>query len=500
MLKRPKLLWFGRSPGDADKAEAENRQLVLEEVHFGVGPDLVHARGAVFCATGSCFEQAVSALEKYLIGAVDHGLYLYIIVDVPDRLNEVNRLLAKLYPQGESYGAYRVRTSHSTSPAGAHEAPQAALMHLPGPPANTSLRVEAGGVELSDDQRLLLQRAFYDCSAIKLEPIGGGLSGALTFYVEATLNASNAGVTPRPFFAKLGKATKLRDEMDRFKEYAEHHVAWYLRPNFLAERCIYGVGHGILVGSFVEGSKSLWDVAQAGEAQLHIRSLFQDTLGVLRKHTEVVDPEIAGSVVGPLHEYFDHQRLPVHHVNLAKQYGGDVHEPAQLWRKLLNLPLEQWRQCALHGDLHANNVQVRKSDAIIIDFAHAAKGPMCADLASLEVFLAFAIPSGIQIDEPVWRKDMDLLYSPDGLLSIEGVASAAQPWLVPCLQEIRALAERAAMSTFEYHRVLAVYLLRHASYKGTSDDDTTRRAYAYWLANRIVTWLCTWETAGLEAA
>ena len=90
---------------------------------------------------------------------------------------------------------------------------------------------------------------FHDCRSIRLEPIAPGYSGADTFIVKATLIDSNAGPEPVPYFAKLGRSDKMQAEWQAFRTYAEHHVQWYLRPNFVPERTTYGVNRGILVGT-----------------------------------------------------------------------------------------------------------------------------------------------------------------------------------------------------------------------------------------------------------
>jgi Phosphotransferase enzyme family len=504
VIERPKLLWFGRPSRDEDKREATNRNLIIEEVLPKSSPDFTHARAAIFWATMPHFELAVSELERLLVAAVNNGLYAYVVVETLGQLNEVNRVLNERHPHGARDGTYRVRTSAAISPLQPHEAPQEALLHYPGPRANRSLLIETPpDVSLSEAHRLLLQRAFHDCKAIKLELIIGGFSGALTFDVRATLAASNAGPTPMPFFAKLHESAKLREEMQSFREYAEHHVAWYLRPNFLPDRCLYGVQHGILVGSFVEDSRSLWEVAVEGNGPRHIRSLFKETLGVLRQDPQVADPGTHGSVVEPLEDFCKHWRVPKDRVERAKQFGGEVHSPPTLWRKLLNLPSRKWLRTSIHGDMHANNVRIRKEDSIVIDFAHAAKGPMCTDLASLEVWLTFEWPRTQHFDNTAWQQRTEHVYRPAEIMrtSFSESDTATQHWLLPCLQEIRQLAMDATLHPDEYLRVLSVYLLRHATFPANArcdEDDEFRRTYAYWLANRLVLSLCQMPHLELE--
>jgi Ternary complex associated domain 9 len=505
MLERPKMLWFGKPPSEEDFLEAKNRDLTLEVVGAGALPDFRHARAAVFWATNTHFESAADLLEANLVQAIDAGLHLHIVVANDGMRKDVDRLLAQNLPPGAPTDRHKLRVDHGGS-VGSYEAPNAALRHAPGPAANDKLQILLPeGVSLRNGQQFLLQRAFSDCKSIALHLITGGKSGALTFLVDATLAASNAGPRPQPYFAKLGEPQKLRDELRQYETYAEHHIAWHLRPNFQAERCIYGVEQGVLVGSFVQSSRSLWDAAGAGEGPLHIRTLFEETLAVWRSEAKKWPPEQPGSVVEPLEEFCDYSRVPVKRVEAAKVHGGTVHAPRSLWRKLLDLPHEYWLRSSIHGDMHGDNVRVRKQDAIVIDFAHATTGPMCADLASLEVWFAFKVLPDEALDREQWHKRVEELYHPDNLdLTVRVMLSEApRDWVRDCLQEIRHIARTSTHSADEYKRVLAVYLLRHASFppdKDCEEEDEYRRTYAYWLANRMVIALCATAPSQLEVA
>lgn len=502
MLERPKLLWFGRPPSEEDVRETKNRDLTLEVVSAGQSPDFRHARAAVFWATNQHFESTVELLEANLVQAINEGLYLYIVVANQGQLSHVERLLVQLLPVGAPMDRHRLRIH----PLGSHEVPNAALRHTPGPAANDDLEILLpDGVSLQDDQQFLLRRAFSDCKSIALRLVPGGKSGALTFLVDATLATTLAGPRPLPYFAKLGKPQKLHIELSRYQIYAENHIAWHLRPNFQSARCFYGVEQGILVGSFVQSSRSLWEAARAGEGPLHIRTLFEETLAVWRSEAKKWPLEQPGSVVHPLAAFCDYSRVPLDRVEAAKVHGGNVHPPRSLWRKLLDLPDEYWLHASIHGDMHGENVRVRKQDAIVIDFAHSTSGPMCADLASLEVWLAFSVPNDDAHDREQWHKRVEELYRPEFLNEIADAASPDAPsdWVSACLAEIRRLAAASSQGTDEYKRVLAVYLLRHASFPADErclGEDEYRRTYAYWLANRIIAALSAVAPSQLEAA
>lgn len=142
-------------------------------------------------------------------------------------------------------------------------------------------------------------------------------------------------------------------------------------------------------------------------------------------------------------------------------------------------------------DLHANNVRVRKQDSIVIDFAHATTGPMSADLASLEVSLAFEWVLISKFNTAEWQQRIESMYQPVNIMRVtaDDVETKDEHWLLPCLKKIRELALMSTLSPGEYGRVLAVYLLRQATFPADRrcvEEDEFRRAYAYWLANRLV--------------
>src|SRR6185369_6439599 len=233
-----------------------------------------------------------------------------------------------------------------------------------------------------------------------------------------------------------------------------------------------------------------------------IRSLFEETLGGLRRQANTAT---TGSVVGLLEPYCRHERIPESRVTAAMDFGKDVNPPHVLWRKLLNLPADPWRQSAMHGDMHGENVRVRKGDAIVIDFAQAARGPMSADLANLEVWFAFHLASTAGITE--WQARVDFMYAAEHIVASLGggtdQARTHSDWLSDCVHEIRKLAVQSVEAPDEYLRVIAVYLLRYASFKARGADeaaDERRKTFAYWLANRLVLAICARHSAKLECA
>jgi hypothetical protein len=494
-ILRPKLLWLGRPAQDQDRIEAKNRGLALEEVGEGQ-PDFKYARAAVFWASDADFFSALEALERHVAAAIDEGLLVFVVIsDDSAQLAALHAALQKTVPAQARNRNVTIRTE----PVPAHEAPNAALLHEPGPVANEGVKIQGDKDGLSEAQLLLLRRAFHDCTSIKLTTIKPGFSGARTFIVDATLLDSESPPEPMPFFVKVGESGKLLDELERFCKYAEHHITWTLRPNFVRDRSIFGVAQGILVGTFVADSVSLAECARKGRGVQYITTLFEETLAGFRRGAK--ESEGAGSVVAALVNFDRHGHIPDERVKAAQEaFGGTMCNQETLWRKLVSAPRRQWRKCVMHGDMHGDNVRVRKADAIVIDFAQAQKdGPACADLASLEVWLAFEL-DGDQNAAKHWQGSMEVLYGPENIeRALRGEVLDGPGWVHPCLAEIRRLATKCILSSEEYKRVLAVYLLRHASFPAADGElrqqDERRRQYAYWLANRLVASLSAIEVA-----
>ena len=275
-----------------------------------------------------------------------------------------------------------------------------------------------------------MQRSFHDCTDITLKRIAGGYSGARTFLIDAHLQASEAGAEPEPFFVKLGTSVKLQVESNRFRAFAEHHIPWYLRPNFLPQRSIFGVKEAILVGSFVRGSSSLVDVARRGNGPALIRSLFEETLANLYRQSRTIEQSSSRSLESALAEFSNHEKIPKERTRAAAEiFGGNELDPQDLWWQILSLPEQAWKNSSIHGDLHGENVRVRKMDAIVIDFAEACHAPASADLANLEVWLAFDLAND-QFSRDEWRAVIDELYLPRAVdaslnLDLTGQRSAA---------------------------------------------------------------------------
>jgi hypothetical protein len=483
---RSKVLWLGAPPRPEQLVEHTNRGLSLFEVDLQGfhqdALDFAYARGLVLCA----MPPMVSAVKQVLgcvVAAVNHGLHVLVLVGDSVAHAFVQENLEKVLPKGPARDRVRYRIGASS-----HEIAEVFARHQPGPALNGTLRIDTpADLHLSEPQEFLLRRAFSDCSSIALTPLPGGRS-ALTLSVQATLTNSLAGPHPLPFFAKLDRAAQIVTERACYERYAESHIAWYLRPNLQPDRCLIGAEMGILVGSFVPKSASLWSLILQGRAECVIKSLFNETLAGWR-HDDAAAQSERGSIAPSLDGVFNHGNVRKRYVKAAASLGFD-RDPQEIWEGFLNLPTRTWPKAPIHGDLHADNVRVRGEDAIIIDLARVTMGPPSADPACLEVWIAFQMPPAEHpVDQAAWLLAVRELFVFRNVANLPAHdPSAPLAWMRDAIIHTRAVA-LASSPAKDYAITLALYLMRRAMFEpdpGAVEADQVRRTWAWILGCQML--------------
>ncbi|MGE3433490.1 MAG: phosphotransferase [Ramlibacter sp.] len=500
MFDRSKVLWVGASPADQHRTEHINRGLALCEIDLARAQpetlDLVHARGFVLCAMPPMVPAVIQVLGC-VVDAVNHGLHVMVLLADPLALEFVQRSLEKLLPKGPVRDHVRYRIG-----ATAHEIAEVFARHDPGPSVNRALKfIKPPGFELTEQQEFLLQRAFGDCSSVELMPLPGGRSAA-TLLVQATLANSMAGPHPLPFFAKLDRAVQIVTERDCYARFAESHIAWNLRPNLQPGRCLIGSNLGILVGSFVTRSESLWSLILQGRASGAIKALFEETLAGWRASAAAVQSE-TGSIAPALANVFSYENVRSRYVKSAASLGY-AQKPLSVWEGFLNLPTRTWPKAPIHGDLHADNVRVRGEDAIIIDLARVTMGPPSADPACMEVWIAFQMPPPqVAIDQDVWLRTVRELFAVQNVLVppvLDGATTLA--WMRDAVLHTRAVA-LASSPPVDYAITLALFLLRRAMFDPdpeAQEVDMFRRTWAWILGCQLLKGVQQLECSYQEAA
>lgn len=373
-----------------------------------------------------------------------------------------------------------------------------------GQPPNFDLKIEAYTEDhykfsFLPDAQLLIRRAFWNCSSVRLNAKGNGLSGVDAFDAFATL-AENVvgGDWPYRFFVKLGSRFKVSREYRKYCANALENVPFHLGPRLKMDRCVLGHTQGLIVSDYVSGAEVLRDCAKQGRAVPAIGNLFNTTLVAWRRAAKFVKR--------PLATYFEDRfpsKIPDHRGPLIRAYGAtrSPEELKQLFESASNQP--QWiLEGVVHGDLHATNVLVRLNDAVIIDLERIEEGmPLLFDAASLEGGLFIDGFIGDRRNGAELLASLDPLYTASALIRGDHfcLPHEGSAWFTDSVRQIRMQAVQMARVPKQYGLVLGVVLLKKAcnseNFSGPNPDQDlnpaplTReavRALAYVLAERIL--------------
>lgn len=418
--------------------------------------------------------------RRLLVPALQHGAKVVVIAkleDVPDvaRWRKSKWRAADIEVLAADVSAQKVA--------------EMLARHDPGPAFNATLAVD-GENNLSDEEKILLRRAFHHCSRVSLEPIPVGRSGKV-FCGFATIPDSRVGPRPLPFFVKFDKLYKIEREHKNYLDCAANYIPFHLRPNLDESRCASGHERAILVGNFIEHSESLAAVVRRGAGHAAISSLFENALRGWRlqgyqPQTTYPEVSIAMSMKGAIHPSTKRVKLEqiARRSRAAALRHGTKCIPQHIADLLDSLPAIKHRVGFTHGDLHGENVRVRGHDAIIIDLASVDTGPLAADPAGLDVWLGLSDAS-LPIHQ--WQKMVDELYGLDVLRAMPLPKNEPDVGhrIWNSIRHIRRLATADVMHSDEYACAVAVHLLRTALHPADNQSDDDRRIYGYMLAERL---------------
>lgn len=350
------------------------------------------------------------------------------------------------------------------------------------PPKYEGLKITSE-TTLSPTHELLMRRAFADCSDIHLSTMAGGRSGVDVFRAYADLSNGTLGPWPLPYFIKIGQRAKIYKEYQNYKAVVDPYVPFHLGPHLIEERCHLGAKEGILVGDYVENSESLNTTAKNGRSAQAIACLFNTTLdGWYRFAIEKPTP------LTEILRFPDFSKLEAR-VARARALGAST-TPEQLG--------EVFRRCVTaipvlmgpgHGDLHASNILVRASDAIVIDFLAHKNMPLVYDVACLEASL---LVDGFTQDVreiPVWLSSVACLYDGAILDQKGGSTHPKDPsaWFFGCAAQVRLYARQLERHKGQYAAALAIALLSKAAKDGAlAEPENSRRAVAYYFAEKLL--------------
>lgn len=365
---------------------------------------------------------------------------------------------------------------------------------------------ETFGSENHQERVLLIKRAFWNCSELRLTLLDGGMSGAPVFKAYASLGPGfglvqrgAAGAYPHLFFAKIGPRKKIIDEYDKYIWHISDYVPFHLRPRLRLDRCNLGSSQGILVGDFVEGAESLITCARGSRCGHAISNLFDKTLGGWRKQKT---PDTSQTLCSHLEKKWCVEgsdaliALPDDRAEIVRSLGGDTDIPA-LKKTFENYGNTSPLVAPAHGDMHATNVLVRHGDAILIDFEKLEQHyPLTYDPASLEGGLLvegfikdferkrFKPDELVKMIEPLY--DRSALEGSGMTLCRRGDPTE---WYYDAVNQIRTLSWAAENQPGQYALTLALCLIRkgcnpHENVGATAPSAS--RAIAFFFGQKIL--------------
>jgi len=336
----------------------------------------------------------------------------------------------------------------------------------------------------SSADEILLRRAFWDCSALHLKPMPvGGKSGATTFRGFAEIAESEHGKWPVPYFIKLETRGGTAKEYGNYLKHVAPYVPFHLGPHLATKRCCLGARKGILVGDFVDESESLLSCAPDGRAAAALSCLFDRTLVGWYRSAMPYPKPLSSWLRAPA-------TISVARLARARVLGATL-SPSEL-AILVNRCTASPTLCgARHGDLHARNILVRATDAIIIDFMRHEVGPLVCDVACLEASLlvdGFADAIGNQKPEALLASLVPLY---DRLPTTPGIPDAnprdPSRWFYRAVRQLRLHAHQMETENRQYAGALACALLGQAKRgRNASEPEASLRAVAYVLAERVL--------------
>lgn len=481
---RSDVLWFGEEPDELTKQELKNRGLGCRMQSPGAAlPSLGDVRAAVFFAVPTRVQEVADTLRGIGATLLDHGAALHLVASDDRTLGLAQRAL--------DGWALLSRLNPRTAPP-PHEVPEQIARHAAGARPRLDLQIEVAhdGRPLDDCDVPLFQRAFHNCSRIDLVELTGGRSEARVFAVHLTVAGSRAGLWPQPFFAKVDAHDKVRKEFANYREFADRYIPFGLRPN--VQEVVEGAERSLLAGDFVDRSESLWDLARRNVAASAISALVEETLVGWRNQAYGSDPE-TGPLAGVMRAagLCEPDKIKPSYAEHARREGCSA-GAADLWASLMVLQHQRYRLAPIHGDLHGENVRVRNGQAIVIDLASvAARGPLTADLAALETWLAFELPPE-EAEYPYanapWEAEINRLYAPTAFQHPPAPCepTATYGWMCAVVRQIRHMGLAVQSCPDEYQTAVAIQLLRRCQWDGVPNPDRFRRGHGYVVAARLI--------------
>jgi len=506
MASRNKVFWIGPQPEKALAQEFRCRDITLDvETLRGLPLNLKTLRnlplssitaarlisqelGAVFVHERAKFPRTISFLKQVMRAPVkDSGARICIVVS---DTGEINNILRKLV-RGSSFAGFHEEYNVSFQILNKDAFGDFAKYFKtpdPGRPPRLGLLIELDS-PFSPSETTLLQRSFSDCDSIVIRKLSEQGFSARVYVAYPQFSSDPEHARSLPFLVKFDEKKDVEKERNYYETYVNQYVPFNLRPNVDATRCFSSGSLGILVANYVDKAIPLLEAIEKGAGPIAIHCLFGESLDRWFRNSKCQP----GSPVKALQNLFDKEKFEKNpDVIQEARKIGPVPGPTKLLQTLQTIQIKSHRSGKSHRDLHARNVLVKGSDAIVIDFSQCDSGPMLIDLATLEVTIAFysAIRNKNAVLETFdsWIKFVRQLYDYERVTKLPEAREDFEPfprqW--SCIRQIRRFALMEQTDELEFAVCLAIALLRLSMFVDHPVVGVRVAANAYYLCSELI--------------
>lgn len=262
---RRTVIWWGVQPPRDISRELENRKLTLvaaEEDEAVLRREMRAVLLPHYAGKGS---DAISARARRLRSSVgDRGGSLFVV-----GFGETDRRAII----GQTAELPDVAVLDGTAASDVAEA--CARLEV-GPAVGECTVVLEQGTDVSEQDKLLLRRAFSEYRQIRVRELEGGLSGARVWSLHAV---SVDGRTTNPFLVKADTGAAITSEINTMKNFVVDHVPFANHPGLVEDRCVSGTERRLLVSRFLERATRLDDyLSQGRPVETIAAGLFQGAM------------------------------------------------------------------------------------------------------------------------------------------------------------------------------------------------------------------------------
>lgn len=396
------------------------------------------------------------------------------------------------------------------------ETAQSIARQFPGRHPNLQLQIKGERNCLTDEKIVLLQRSFSDYQSISVVKMPSGFSATVikVFAEKVFAEREDQSKHAVPFVAKFDNHDNIKRELNNYKDYINHFVPFYLRPDIDLSRCFIAPTCaptcGIIVASFVDHSVTLLQAINLGLGSAALHSLFEETLGLWHHNSSPKEDILylflqkgnsSDRVI--LERFADNKTLnAAKNIALLMDPETLLMDPETLLGTIKKLPCARFLYGTSHKDLHAKNILVRGSDAVVIDFSRCDKGPILLDVATLDVSIFFdsaptppkcgdrskehqsALEEEFRNKLDEWQTVVCDVFSHETVLEVPPQKVRYEPFARhwASVRQLRRLALLDQRDKMEYGICVSIELFRRAMFP---DNNPTVAGYAYYLADRL---------------